>query len=98
MENISVSGARVRIRRNLSGIIHPENACSLLKCHIPALSYSRHASQVKHLDSTAIGIQFLFLEDEGRLRIVPLNQKAGSVHSDAPAAERKSAAGSLEGK
>jgi hypothetical protein len=59
--NLSISGALVRIRRNLSGIIHPGDVCSLLICHPLALSYSRHTCQVKYLDSTTIGIQFLFI-------------------------------------
>ena len=63
VENLSISGALIRIRRNASEIIHPGDACSLLICNLLALSYSRHASQAKHIDSTAIGIEFL-LEKE----------------------------------
>jgi len=73
VENLSIAGALVRIRCNLSGIIQPGDDCSLLICHIPALSYSRHACQVKHLDSAAIGIEFLFLADEKRPRFSRLN-------------------------
>ena len=74
VENLSISGALVRIHRNLSGIINPGDTCSLLICHIPSLSYSRHASQVKYLHSTVVGIQFLFLEDERQTQIEPLNR------------------------
>jgi len=63
VENLSISGAFVKIWRNLSGIIHPGDACNLLICNLAALSYSRHASQAKHIDATAIGIEFL-LEKE----------------------------------
>jgi hypothetical protein len=58
--NLAISGALVKIWRNLSGIIHPGDSCSLQIYNLAALSYSRHASQAKHLDSTAIGIEFLF--------------------------------------
>ncbi len=59
VENLSVSGALIRIRRNASEIIHQGDACNLLICDLPALTYSKHASQAKHLSSTAIGIRFL---------------------------------------
>jgi hypothetical protein len=87
VENLSISGALVRIRSNLSGIIQPGDACSLLICHLPALSYSRHSSQVKHLDSTAIGIQFLFLTDERHPKIEVLPWNGGNMHSDMPLPE-----------
>jgi c-di-GMP-binding flagellar brake protein YcgR len=76
VENLSIAGALVIIRRNLSGIIHPGDVCCLLICHPLALSYSRHASQVKYLDSmtnldsTTIGIQFLFIVNGRRQRAV----------------------------
>ena len=59
VENLSISGALVRIRRDASEIIHPGDACSLLICNLPTLTYSKHASQAKYLASTAIGMKFL---------------------------------------
>jgi len=64
VENISISGALVRIRRNLSEIIQRGDVCSLLICNLPSEYYSRHASQARHIESTIIGIQFLFPEKE----------------------------------
>lgn len=91
VENLSVSGALVRIRSNLSESIHPGDTCSLLICHLPALSYSRHSSQVKHLDSTTVGIQFLFLEDGTTVQFDPLTRKLFNMYSETPAAEYESA-------
>jgi len=70
VENLSISGALLKIRRNLSETVHPGDVCSLLICHPLALSYSRHTCQVKFLDSTTIGIQFLFIVNGRRSRAV----------------------------
>jgi len=59
VENLSITGALVKTWRNLTSVVHPGDACSLLICNLQALSYSRHASQAKHLDATTIGIEFL---------------------------------------
>jgi PilZ domain len=98
VENLSVSGALVRIRRNLSESIHPGDACSLLICHLPALSYSRHSSQVKHIDSTTVGIKFLFLEDGTTTQFDPLTRKLFNIYSDTTATECESARSSTEVK
>jgi len=98
VENLSITGALVRIRRNLPGSIHPGDACSLLICHLPALSYSRHASQIKHLDSTTVGLQFLFIEDEKTARLDPLNRKWFNMYSETTATEHESARSSAEVK
>lgn len=84
LENLSISGALVRLNRNLSDIIRPGDDCSLLICHLSSLSYSRHASQVKHLEATAVGVQFIFIEEAKRQQVEALPWDAGDSPSEAP--------------
>lgn len=56
--NISLSGAQVTSRRNLSGLIHRGDACSLLICHLASMTYSRYAGKIAWFGTTGIGLQF----------------------------------------
>ena len=73
LENISLTGALVKCHRNLSGLIHLGDTCTLLICHQSSITYSKYTSKVARLGSEKIGL--LFCIDENTKKSV--TQAAG---------------------
>jgi c-di-GMP-binding flagellar brake protein YcgR len=61
IENLSLSGALIKLNNNLPNTIHPGDNCDLMFNSDPDLYPVKYTSKVVRVDSEIIGIQFLEL-------------------------------------
>jgi hypothetical protein len=61
IENISLSGALIKLDNNMPDSIHPGDTCDMVFCSNSDLFPVKYTCRVIRLDSAIIGIEFLKL-------------------------------------
>ena len=61
IENVSLSGALIKLDDKVPISIHPGNRCDLMLCGNPELCPLKYTCKVIRLDSAIIGVQFIEL-------------------------------------
>jgi len=61
VENISLTGALIKLSGIVPSAIHPGDSCGLMLCSDPELCSVKYTCKVVRLDSAHIGVQFLEL-------------------------------------
>jgi hypothetical protein len=61
IENLSLSGALIKLDNNIPNNIRPGDNCDLMLCSNPDLYPVKYTSKVIRVDSAIIGVQFLEL-------------------------------------
>lgn len=61
IENISLSGALIKLNDKITNSIQPGDTCDMIFCNNPDLYPVKYTCKVIRLDSAIIGIEFLEL-------------------------------------